>query len=107
MRSRNLRQIWLMAACSWLVFASSASIVSAQRQRVSTAESSQSEEATLRTQLAEASREYKSSLEQLAVKYEADVTRAAQRLAQVKELCAQGLARRQEVESAAEIFNRA
>jgi hypothetical protein len=52
----------------------------------------------LRAQLVEATKEYKSSLEQLIKLYEADVKRADGRLAKTKELYAQGLVAKREVE---------
>src|ERR1041384_4864139 len=54
----------------------------------------------LRAQLAEARSEYKSSLEQLRALYETDAQQAAERLTKLKELYAQGLATRREMETA-------
>jgi hypothetical protein len=99
-----------MLTCSWLVCACVASVVSAQAQQRATPglpSNSQSEQARLRAQLAQASREYKSSLELLLPMYECDAKRAEERLAKMKELCAQGLVKRQDVETAAETFKRA
>jgi multidrug efflux pump subunit AcrA (membrane-fusion protein) len=66
--------------------------------------SSQSEQASLREQLAAASSEYKSSLEQLITIYESDAKKAEARLVHMKELLDQALVRRQDVDSAAEAF---
>lgn len=54
----------------------------------------------LREQLAQARSEYKSSLEQLLSLYEANAKKAEERLPQMKELLAQGLVTRREVETA-------
>lgn len=56
--------------------------------------------ARLREQLGQARSEYKSSLEQLLSLYEADAKKAQERLPQMKELLAQGLVTRREVETA-------
>jgi hypothetical protein len=107
MRIQKVSKFRLMLTCSWLAFAFVASVVSAQAQRRVTSPGSQTEQARLRAQLADASREYKSSLEQLVTIYETDATRAEERLAKMKELCNQGLATRQDVETATETFQRA
>jgi len=57
-----------------------------------------SELARLRAQLVQATKEYKSSLEQLLALYEADVKRADERLAKTKELYAQGLVAKRDME---------
>ncbi|MCM3902342.1 MAG: TolC family protein [Pyrinomonadaceae bacterium] len=54
----------------------------------------------LSTQLQQASDEYKSNLEQLLSLYEADAQRAEERLPKMKELLAQGLVTRREVDTA-------
>ena len=56
----------------------------------------------LSTQLQQASDEYKSNLEQLLSLYEADAQRAEERLPKMKELLAQGLVTRREVDTAQE-----
>jgi hypothetical protein len=55
--------------------------------------------ARLREQLTQTAQEYKSSLEHLLALYEVDVKRADERLAKMKELYAQGLVSRREVET--------
>lgn len=110
MRSRNVRQIGLIVACGFFVFAFSAG-VSAQAQggvaSASSPSNSQTEQAGLRAQLADASREYKSSLETLIARFESDARRSEDRLAKLKELLAEGLATRQDLDAAAESFKRA
>jgi hypothetical protein len=54
--------------------------------------------ARLRAQFVQATKDYKSSLEKLLPFYEADVKRADERLAKTKELYAQGLVARRDVE---------
>jgi hypothetical protein len=54
----------------------------------------------LRAQLQQASDEYKSNLEQLLSLYEADAQRAEERLPKIKELLAQGLVTRRELDTA-------
>ncbi len=54
----------------------------------------------MRTQLADATREYKASLEKLVAIYEADAKQAEGRLQKMKELSAQGLITRRELEAA-------
>jgi hypothetical protein len=61
----------------------------------------------LRTQLAEATREYKANLEKLAAIYEGDAKQAEARLQKMKELCAQGLITRREVASSEDAALRA
>jgi hypothetical protein len=61
----------------------------------------------VRAQLAQARSEYRSSLEQLLVLYEADAQRAEERLAKMKELSAQGLVTRREAETAEDAAARA
>jgi len=58
----------------------------------------ETELARLRAQLVEATKEYKSSLGQLLALYEADVKRGDERLARTRELYAQGLVAKREVE---------
>ena len=61
----------------------------------------------LRTQLAEATRDYKANLEKLMAIYEADAKQAEGRLQKMKELSAQGLITRREVESSEDVAARA
>jgi hypothetical protein len=63
---------------------------------------SESEPARLRAQFAEATREYKASLEKLIALYETDARRTEARVANMKELCSQGLITRREIEPAEE-----
>ena len=58
-----------------------------------------SQPARLRTQLAEATRDYKANLEKLIAIYEADAKQAEGRLQKMKELGAEGLTTRREVAS--------
>src|SRR5919199_895514 len=58
----------------------------------------ETEFARLRAQFVQATKDYKSSLEQLLPFYEADVKRADERLAKTKELYAQGIVSKREVE---------
>src|SRR4030095_5134489 len=51
----------------------------------------------LRGQFADATREYKGSLEKLAALYEEDAKRMEERGAKMKELCSQGLITRREI----------
>ena len=60
---------------------------------------SESEPARLRNQLAEATRDYKANLERLVAIYEAEAKQADERLQKMKELSAQGLITRREVEA--------
>jgi hypothetical protein len=61
----------------------------------------------LRNQLAEATREYKADLEKLVAIYEADAKQAEGRLQKMKELCAQGLITRRELETSEDAAARA
>jgi len=65
------------------------------------------EPAQLRAQLKQASDEFKSNLERLLVLYEADANRAEERLPKMKELLAQGLVTRGEVQTAEDVAGRA
>ena len=58
----------------------------------------ETELARLRAQFVQATKDYKSSLEQLLPFYEADVKRADERLAKTRELYAQGIVSKREVE---------
>src|SRR5262245_11150427 len=110
MRSRNIKKICLVVAYSWLLYTFAAGVVSAQEEGgapPSPALNSQGEKARLRAQLADALREYKASLERLVTMYESEAKRSEEVLAKIQELCAEGVAKRQEVETAAESFKRA
>jgi hypothetical protein len=72
-----------------------------------TTSKSESEPTRLRTELAEATREYKANLEKLVAIYEADATQAEGRIQKLKELCAQGLITRREMETSADAAARA
>jgi len=104
---RKMLQLRLMLASTWLVVAFAGGL-NAQAQpgaaQPAPPANSQSEQARLREQLTQASREYKSSVEQLITIYESDAKKTQERLAQVTELRDQGLAKRQDVEMAAEAF---
>jgi hypothetical protein len=100
-----------LVACSWLVFTFAATVVSGQAQRRVTlpdaSSSPQSEQRRLRAQLADASRDYKTALDQLVTIYESDARKSEERLAKMKQLCAEGLVKRQDVDTALESFQRA
>jgi Outer membrane efflux protein len=58
--------------------------------------------ARLHAQLKQATEEYKSNLEQVQMRYQADAKAAEERLAKIKELLAQGLVTRRELQTAEE-----
>ena len=103
MKSKAL-QLRLMFASTWLLvaFAGGLSAQGQTRPAQTVPPANSSNPARLREQLTQASQAYKSSVEQLVAIYEADAKKAEERLAQMKELCSQGLAKRQDVETAAE-----
>jgi len=104
---QKMLQLGLMLAGTSLVVAFAGGEAAQAQQRATQPAppaSSQSEQARLREQLTQASRDYKSSVEQLLTIYESDAKKAEERLAQMKELCNQGLAKRQDVETAADAF---
>ena len=70
--------------------------------RDETPSKSESEPTRLRTQLAETTREYKANLEKLVAIYEADEKEAEGRLQKMKELFAQNLITRREMETSAD-----
>jgi hypothetical protein len=72
-----------------------------------TSPKSESEATRLRTQLTEATREYRTNLEKLAAIYEADAKQAGERLEKLKELCAKGLITRREMETSEDAAARA
>ena len=106
----------MLLLCAWLALASSLVAMPARAQQRSgvQTQSRQTEAASPskpeieladrsarpRAQLAQARSEYKASLEQLHTLYEADAQQAAERLAKIKELYAQGLVTRGEMETA-------
>src|SRR5215471_1213664 len=104
---RKMLHLRLMLASTWLVVGFAGGL-NAQAQpgaaQPAPPANSQSEQARLREQLTQASREYKSNVEQLITIYDSDAKKAQERLAQVTELRDQGLAKRQDVETAADAF---
>jgi hypothetical protein len=90
-----------MSACLTLVFLVAASARGQQRiqRNDETPSKSESQPARLRSQLAEATRDYKANLEKLLAIYEAEAKQAEGRLQKTKELSAQGLITRREVEA--------
>jgi hypothetical protein len=116
MRRHNLRCVRFMVVmiCVGLTSATSTVVKSslAQGQTAKKTESdSQSkqvkEPAQLRAQLKQASDEFKSNLERLLVLYEAGANRAEEQLPKMKELLAQGLVTRGEVQTAEDAAARA
>jgi hypothetical protein len=75
--------------------------------REETPSKSESEPTRLRAQLAEATREYKANLEKLVAIYEADAKQAEGRLQKMKELGAQKLITRRELETSEDAATRA
>jgi ABC-type Na+ efflux pump permease subunit len=75
--------------------------------RDETPSKSESEPVRLRTQLAEATRDYKANLEKLVTIYEADAKQAEGRLQKMKELGAQKLITRRELETSEDAAARA
>ena len=106
----------ILPVCAWLVLslligvesshAQQRSNLKTQGERTETASLSKPEieptggPSRLREQLVQARSEYKSSLAQLLSLYEADAKKAGERLPKMKELLAQGLVTRREVETA-------
>jgi hypothetical protein len=78
-----------------------------QRTGIKSQAKPESESTRLRTQLADATREYKASLEKLVAIYETDAKQAEGRLPKMKELCAQGLITRRELETSEDAAARA
>ena len=78
-----------------------------QKAKVKDETPSKSEPTRLRTQLAEATREYKANLEKLVAIYEAEAKQAEGRLQKMKELCAEKLITRRELETSADAAARA
>jgi hypothetical protein len=98
----------LMGACLALVFLAAAPARGQKIQgRDETPSKSESEPARLRTQLAEATHDYKANLERLAAIYEAEAKQAEGRLQKMRELFAQGLITRREAEASEDAAARA
>ena len=110
-KTRGLR-LALPLMCAWLALCLFLAVAPAHGQQMiqgrdETPSKSESEPTRLRTQLAEATREYKANLEKLVAIYEADAKRAEGRLQKLKELCAQGLITRREMETSEDAAARA
>src|SRR6185295_7537493 len=97
--------------CAWLALCLLLAAAPARGQQIQsrdeTPAKSESEPTRLRTQLAEATREYKANLEKLVTMFEADAKQAEGRLQKMKELVAQGLITRREVEASGDAADRA
>ena len=85
---------------SWAQQRSDVKTQAAKKTETASQSKQATEPARLRAELKEASDEYKSNLERLLALYEADTKRAEERLPKIKELLAQGLVTRREVETA-------
>ena len=110
-KTRGL-QLTFPLVCAWLALCLFLAAAPARGQqkiqgRDETPSKSESEPTRLRTQLAEATREYKANLEKLVAIYEADAKQAEGRLQKMKELCAQRLITRREMETSEEAAARA
>ena len=97
-------QLTIPLMCAWLALCLFLAAAPARGQqkiqgRDKTPSKSESAPARLRSQLAEATRDYKANLEKLMAIYEADAKQAEGRLQKMKELSAQGLITRREVEA--------
>jgi hypothetical protein len=121
----KLQGLWpvMLLLCAWLALAFSTGAAPALAQQRSDVKrpgrqteafapspperESASQPARLRAQLAQARSEYTSSLEQLRALYETDEQRAAEQFAKLKELFAQGLVTRREMETAEDAATRA
>jgi hypothetical protein len=113
----------LLLQCAWLALALSLAAAPARAQQLADVQTPgrqteavapspperelASQPARLRAQLAQATSEYKSSLAQLLSLFEADAERADERLAKTKDLYAQSLVSRREVETAEDVAARA
>ena len=90
-------------ACAFLTFLISGGIVNAQKKPARKSQTEQTKTvdqlAKLRDDYIKATKEYKASLEKLIAFYETDERRAEQRLAQTRELFAQGLVAKREMEA--------
>jgi len=100
-------QLALPLVCAVLALCLSFGAATVQGQKIQgkdeTPSKSESAPARLRTQLADATREYKGSLEKIAAIYEADAKQAEARLQKMKELYAQRLITRRELETSEEV----
>jgi hypothetical protein len=110
-KTRSL-QLTFSLVCAWLTLCLLLAAAPARGQQViqgkdETPSKSESETTRLRSQLTEATHEYRANLEKLVAIYEADATQAEGRLEKLKELCAQGLITRGEMETSAEAAARA
>ena len=110
-KTRGL-QLTLPLVCAWFALCLFLAAAPARGQQMiqgrdETPSKSESEATRLRTQLAEATHEYRANLEKLVAVYEADAKQAEGRLQKLKELCAQGLITRGEMETSAEAAARA
>jgi len=116
MRRHNLRCVrlmvvmicvGLMSATSTVVKSSLAQGQSAKKTETDSQSKQVKEPVQLRAQLKQAGDEFKSNLERLLVLYEADAKRAEEQLPKMKELLAQGLVTRGEVQTAEDAAARA
>ena len=104
-------QLTFPLVCAGLALCLSLAAAPARGQKIQgrdeTPSKSESEPARLRSQLTEATREYKANLEKLVAIYEADAKQAEGRLQKMKELCAQRLITRREMETSEDAAARA
>src|SRR6185369_9654521 len=116
MRRHNLRYVRFMivmicvgltSATSTVVKSSMAQGQTAKKTETDSQSKPVAEPAQLRAQLKQASDEFKSNLERLLALYEADANRAEEQLPKMKELLAQGLVTRGEVQTAEDAAVRA
>lgn len=105
-KTRSVR-LTLPLAVAGLALCFFLAVVPAHGQKIQsrdeTPSKSQSAPTRLRSQLAEATRDYKASLERLVAIYEADAKQADGRLQKMKELYAQGLITRRELDTSEEV----
>jgi hypothetical protein len=118
MRRHNIQSVpFMVMMCAGLALAISTAVEPSWAQQKSdvttqdgkkteTASSSKPETARLRAQLKQASDEYKSNLERLLALYEGESKQAEAQLAKVKELLAQGLVTRSELDTATDSVTR-
>jgi len=108
-KTRGLPLPWVCASFAFCLLLAAAP---ARGQQVTqgkdeTPSKSESETTRLRTQLTEATHEYRANLEKLVAVYEAEAKQTEGRMQKLKELCAQGLITRGEMETSAEAAARA
>ena len=106
-KTRSVRLTFPLV-CAWLALCLFLVAAPARGQRKiqdrdETPSKTELEPTRLRTQLAEATREYKANLEKLVAIYEADAKQAEGRLQKMRELCAQGLITRRELDTSEEV----